>query len=68
MIKWLHDAQLQWVVNFNCNVVRGVPLDVLVHGNFYALPAEKPHGPIANARPRLNFTTMWKLIGAHIVE
>ena len=46
----------------------GVPLATVVHGDFYALPAKAPHGPIVNARPLLNFTTMWKLIGAHIAS
>ena len=27
-----------------------------------------PHEPIVNARPLLNFTTMWKLVGAHIAS
>ena len=30
-------------------------------GHFYALPNEIPHGPTANARPLLNFTTIWKV-------
>ena len=46
----------------------GVPLRAIVHGDFYALPTKKPHGPIVNARPLLNFTTMWKLGGAHIAD
>ena len=49
-------------------VSAGVPLRALVDGDFYALPAKAPHGPIVNA-PRLrNFTTMWKLVGAHIAH
>ena len=68
MLERLHNAQLQWVVKFIRNVATGVPLDVLVHGDFYALPAKTPHGPIAKAQPLLNFTTMWKLIGAHIAD
>ena len=68
MIEWLHDDQLQRVVGFIQQVSTGVPLRAIVHGDFYALPAKIPHGPIVNARPLLNFTTMWKLVGAHIVD
>ena len=68
MIEWLHDAQPQWVVDFIRNVVARVSLDILVHGDFSALPAKIPHGLIANARPLLNFTTMWKIISAHIAD
>ena len=68
MIEWLRDDQLQWIVNFIRQVTAEVPLRTLVHGDFYALPATMPHGPIVNARPLLNFTTMWKLIGAHIAD
>ena len=66
MLEWLHDVQLQWVVDFIRDVATRVPLDVVVHGDLYALRAKIPHGPIANARVLLNFTTMWKLIAAHI--
>ena len=68
MIEWLHDDQLQWVVSFIQRVSAGVPLWAIVHGDFYALPAKIPHGPIVNACPLLNFTTMWKLVGAHIAD
>ena len=61
MLEWIHDAQPQWVVDFVCNVANGALLAVLVHGDFYALPNKGPQGPPANARPLLNFTTMWKL-------
>ena len=27
-----------------------------------------PHAPLVNAAPLLNFTTMWKLVGAHIAS
>ena len=37
-----------------------------MHGDFYALLSKVPHGPIANAKPLLDFTTMWKLITVHI--
>ena len=50
------------------SVSSGVPLRALVHSDFYALPAKVPHGPIANARLLLNFTTIWKLVGAHIAH
>ena len=56
------------VVNFIHNVADGAPLDILVHGDFYALPSKTPHGPVVIARPLLNFTTMWKPIGAHITD
>ena len=68
MIEWLLDNQLHWIVDFIQHVTAGVPLRTLVHGDFYALPAKMPHGPIVNERPFVNFTTMWKLIGAHIAD
>ena len=68
MIEWLHDTELQWVVEFLQSVSTRVPLRGLVHVDFYALPAKVPHGPIVNARPFLNFTTMWKLVGAHVAH
>ena len=46
----------------------GVPLRAPVLGEFHALPAKVPHGPIINAHPLLNFTTMYKLVGAHIAS
>ena len=49
MIEWLRDTELQWVVGFLQSVSAGVPLRALVHGDFYALPAKVPHGPIVNA-------------------
>ena len=55
MIEWLCDEEFQWVVEFLLSVSTGVPLRALVHGDFYALPAKVPHGPIVNARPLLNF-------------
>ena len=68
MIEWLREEELQWVVGFLRSVSTRVPLRALVHGDFYALPAKVPHGPIVNARPLLNFTTMWRLVGAHIAS
>ena len=68
MLEWLQEAQLQWLVDFVCNAATGVPVDVLVHGDFCALPAKTTHGPMGNSRPFLNFTTTWKLIGAHIAD
>ena len=56
------------MVEFLQSVSAGVPLRALVHGDFYALPAKVPHGPIANARPLLNFATTWKLVRAHIAH
>ena len=63
IIEWLHDDQLQWVVSFH-----GCPPRAIVHGDFYALLAKIPHGPIVNALLLLKFTTMWKLVGAHIAD
>ena len=68
MIEWLREEEVQWVVEFLQSVSARVPLRALVHGDIYALPAKVPHGPIVNARPLLNFTTMWKLVGAHIAS
>ena len=68
MIERLREEELQWVVEFLQSVSAGVPLRALIHGAFYALPAKMPHGPIVNAPPLLNFTTMWKLVGAHIAS
>ena len=67
-IDWLRDAELQWVVEFLRSVSIGVPLRALVHGDFCPLTAKVPYGPIVNARPLLNFATMWKLVGAHIAH
>ena len=66
MIEWLREEELQWVVHFLQSVSTGVPLRALVHGDFYALPTKVPHGPIVHARPL--FTTMRKLVGAHIAS
>ena len=33
-------------------------------GDFYALPNTLPHGPIANGRPLLNFTTSWNVFSS----
>ena len=52
MLEWLHYAQLQWVVGFIRNVAHVAPLDIPVHGNFYALLSKTLHGPIVNGRPR----------------
>ena len=68
MIEWLRDTELQWVVEFLRSVSARVPLWALVHGDFYALPAKVPHGPIVNARPLLNFITRLILVGAHIAH
>ena len=68
MIEWLHDDQPQWVVGFIQQVSAGVPLRAIVHGDLYALPTKIPHGPIVNARPLLNLTTIWKLVSAHIAD
>ena len=46
------------MVGFIQHVATRVPLRAIVHGDFYALPAKIPHGPIVSARPMLNFTTM----------
>ena len=42
--------------------ITGESNSVLYQGDFYALPNKLPHGPIANARPLLNFATMWKML------
>ena len=68
MVEWLRDDELQWVFEFIQCVATGVPLRAIVHGGFYALLAKIPHGPILNARPLLNSTPMWKLVGAHIAS
>ena len=68
MIEWLRKEELRWVVEFLQSISTGVPLRAPVHGHFYALPTKVPHGPIVNARPLLNFTTMWNLVGAHIAS
>ena len=68
MVEWLRDDQLQWVVDIIQQVAAGVPLWAIVPGDFCALQAKIPHGHIVNARPLLNFTTIWKLVGAHIAD
>ena len=66
MIQWLRDEEVQWPAKFLRSVSTRVPLRAFVHGDFYTLPAKVPHGPIVNARHLLNFTTMRKLVRAHI--
>ena len=56
------------MVEFILLVATGIPLRAIVHGDFCASPAKTPHGPIVNARPLSNFTTMWKLVGAPIAS
>ena len=68
MLQWLHDADCQWVVDFIGNAAAGAPLDILDHGDFYAEPSKTPPGPNVIAHPLVNFTTMWKLICAHIAD
>ena len=68
MFECLHDTQLHRVLDFIRNVAAGVPLIALVHSDFYPLPAKTAHAPTANPRPLLNFSTMWKLVGAHIAD
>ena len=67
MWESLHDEEVQWVVDVIRSVADGVPLDLLAHGGFHALPSKLPHGSIANARPLLHFTRQWKPIRAPIV-
>ena len=68
MIERLREEVLRTVVELLQGVSTVVPLQALVHGDFHALRAKVPHGPIVNARQLSNFTTMWKLVGAHIAS
>uniref|UniRef100_A0A6U8G256 Uncharacterized protein n=1 Tax=Eutreptiella gymnastica TaxID=73025 RepID=A0A6U8G256_9EUGL len=47
-------------------MLEGEPTKVLYMGDFCAIPNKVPHGPVANARPLLNFTTLWKTLSACI--
>ena len=68
MTEWSREEDLKWVVEFLQSASTGLPLRGLLHGDCYALPPKVLHGPIGNARPLLNFTTMWKLVGVHIAS
>ena len=67
--KWQQETFADSCANLHSlPLATGVPLRAIAHGEFYALRAKVPHGPIVNARPLVNFTTMWKLGGAHIAS
>ena len=60
--RMLVEEHLQDLANFYNRSLQGEPFDDVFAGDFYALPNKLPHGPIANARPLLNFTTVWKIL------
>ena len=43
---------------------QGEDITSIFRGDFYAPPNKLPHGPIANARPLLNFTMLWKVFSS----
>ena len=55
------DDQLIFLSTLYNRWYQGEHLHAIYKGDFYALPNTKPHGPIANAKPLLNFTTIWKV-------
>ena len=58
---FLSDKQLEHLAQMYNRWYDGEYLHKVFRGDFYALPNKIPHGPIANARPLLNFTTIWKV-------
>ena len=63
-LRFLRDTQLEHLVQTYNRWYHGEYLHKVFQGDFYALPNKIPHGPIANARPVLNFTTIWKVFSA----
>ena len=66
MVNFLSDSQLLHLVQLYNTWLAGGDMDGIYWGDFYALPNKLPHGPIANARPLLNFHTLWKIFSASI--
>ena len=62
----LEDENLQYLTDFYNRSLQGEPFDDIFAGDFYTLPNKLPHCPIANARPLLNFTTVWKILSGII--
>ena len=61
---FLSDTPLERLAQIYDRWYHGEYLHTVFQGDFYALPNKIPHGPIANARPLLNFTTIWKAFSA----
>ena len=61
---FLSDKQLERLSQIYNRWYNGEHLHKVCQGDFYALPNKIPHGPIANARPLSNFTTIWKFFSA----
>ena len=63
-LRFLSDKQLGCLAQIYNRWYHGEYLHKVFQGDFYAPPNRIPHGPIANARPLLNFTTIWKVFSA----
>ena len=61
---FLSYKQLERLAQIYNRWYHGEHLHKLFQGDFHSLPNKIPHGPIANARPLLNFTTIWKIFPA----
>ena len=61
MLRFLSDDHLCIPTDIYNRWLKGEKMTCLYWGDFYALPNKVPHGPIANARPLLNFHTLWKV-------
>ena len=57
-LRFLSDKQLERLAQIYNRWYGGKYLHKVFQEDFYALPNKIPHGPIANARPLLNFTTI----------
>ena len=64
----LKDNHLDSLAALYNRAITGEPNSVLYQGDFYTLPNKLPHGPIANARPLLNFATPWKILSGCVKD
>ena len=63
-LRFVLDKQLERSSQIDNRWYNGEYLHKVFQGAFYPLPNKIPHGPIANAQPLLDFTTIWKFISA----
>ena len=63
-LRILTDEHLGRLAQLYLRWYHGENITSIFQGDFYALPNKVPHGPIANVRPLLNFTTLWKVFSS----
>ena len=68
MVGFLSYSQLEFLVQLYNRWLTGEQLDTIHWGDFYALPNKLQHGPIANARPLLNFNSIWKILSTALKQ